>query len=116
MPDVPYRSLGRSGLRVSELVGLRCADVVFGSGAHVRCHGKGRKERCTPLRRDAVAAVRAWLREREGRPEEPLFPSERGHALSRDAVEYLLAKYTAVAEKRRASMKRKRRTNLALTF
>jgi site-specific recombinase XerD len=98
----------QTGLRVSELVGLRCEDVVLGSGAHVRCHGKGRKERCTPLRRDAVTAVGAWLRERAGRPEEPLFPSARGHTMSRDTVQYLLTKYTTAAQKRRSSMKRKR--------
>jgi integrase/recombinase XerD len=39
----------QTGLRVSELVGLRCADIVLGSGAHVRCRGKGRKARSTPL-------------------------------------------------------------------
>lgn len=38
----------QSGLRVSELTGLRCADVHLGSGPHVRCMGKGRKERITP--------------------------------------------------------------------
>lgn len=98
----------QTGLRVSELVGLRREDVAFGAGAHVRCRGKGRKDRCTPLRRDAVATLRAWLRERAGRPEEPLFPSERGGSMSRDAVEHLLAKYSAAAQKRCASMKRKR--------
>lgn len=97
----------QTGLRVSELVGLRCDDVVFGSGAHVRCQGKGRKERCTPLRREAVATVRSWLRERFGHPEDPLFPSGRGGAMSRDAVEYLLAKYSAAAQKQCPSLKRK---------
>ena len=97
----------QTGLRVSELVGLRCEDVVFGSGAHVRCLGKGRKERCTPLRRDAVATVRSWLRERSGHAEDPLFPSGRGGAMSRDAVEYLLAKYSAAAQKQCPSLKRK---------
>ena len=97
----------QTGLRVSELVGLRCEDVVFGSGAHVRCLGKGRKERCTPLRRDAVATVRSWLRERSGHAEDPLFPSGRGGAMSRDAVEYLLAKYSAAAQKHCPSLKRK---------
>jgi len=87
----------QTGLRVSELVGLCCQDVVLGTGAHVRCTGKGRKERCTPLRNDAVAALRAWLRERHGQPTEPLFPSARGQPLSRDGVEYLLAKHAAVA-------------------
>jgi site-specific recombinase XerD len=98
----------QTGLRVSELIGLRCDDVVLGSGAHVRCRGKGRKERCTPLRRDAVATVRLWVRERAGRPEEPLFPSGRGGTMSRDAIEYLLAKYTAAAQKRCPSLENKR--------
>jgi site-specific recombinase XerD len=98
----------QTGLRVSELVGLRRDDVVLGSGAHVRCLGKGRKERCTPLRRDAIAALRGWLRESAGRPEDPLLPSGRGGAMSRDAVEYLLAKYTAAAHKQCPSLKKKR--------
>ena len=97
----------QTGLRVSELVSLRWDDVVLVSGAHVRCCGKGRKERCTPLRRDALATVRCWLRERLGRPEDPLFPSERGGAMSRDAVEYLLAKHTTTAQKRCPSLERK---------
>jgi site-specific recombinase XerD len=98
----------QTGLRVSELVGLCCQDVVFGTGAHVRCTGKGRKERCTPLRKDAVAALRAWLRERHGQPAEPLFPNARGHPLSRDGVEYLLAKHAAVARIHCPSMRGKR--------
>ena len=98
----------QTGLRVSELIGLRCGDIAFGTGAHVRCHGKGRKERCTPLRPDAVATVRPWLRERAGRPDEPLFPSARGGAMSRDSVEYLLAKYAAAARTRCPSLERKR--------
>ena len=86
-----------TGLRVSELVGLRCQDVVLGSGAHVRCFGKGRKERVTPLTAPTVAVLRAWLQERHGEPSEPLFPVSRGGPLSRDAVERLLAKYCATA-------------------
>ena len=68
----------QTGLRASELTGLRCEDVQLGTGAHVRCHGKGRKERCTPLRKDAAAALRAWLRERGGEPRDPVFPNQRG--------------------------------------
>lgn len=98
----------QTGLRVSELVSLRCQDVVFGPGAHVHCTGKGRKERCTPLRKDAVAALRAWLRERRGQPTEPLLPNARGHPLSRDGVEYLLAKHAAVARTRCPSLRGKR--------
>ncbi len=98
----------QSGLRVSELVGLRCQDIVLGSGAHVRCQGKGRKERCTPLRKDAVTVLRAWLRERNGRPADPLFPTVRSGQLSRDAVEDLLAKHMRTASLRCASLKHKR--------
>ena len=98
----------QSGLRVSELVGLRCQDIVLGSGAHVRCQGKGRKERCTPLRKDAVTVLRAWLRGRNGRPADPLFPTVRGGQLSRDAVEDLLAKHVRAASLRCASLKHKR--------
>lgn len=86
-----------TGLRVSELLGLRCQDVQLGPGAHVRCFGKGRKERVTPLTASTVAVLRAWLQERRGEPAEPLFPSRRGGRLSRDAVERLLTKYSARA-------------------
>ena len=84
----------QTGLRVSELIGLNCQDVVLGTGAHVRCLGKGRKQRCTPLRPETAKVLDAWLRERHGLPENPVFPSIRGGRLSRDAVERLIAKYT----------------------
>jgi integrase/recombinase XerD len=98
----------QTGLRVSELIGLRCQDVHLGAGAYVHCLGKRRKERCTPLRKEAVVALRAWLRERNGAPADVLFPSARGHSLSRDGVEYLLAKHAAVARIRCPSLKSKR--------
>lgn len=98
----------QTGLRVSELIGLRCQDVVLGTGAHVRCEGKGRKQRCTPLRGDVLALLKTWLRERQGQAHDPLFPSLRGGCLSRDAVEQLVTKYAAVASKRCPSMTRKK--------
>jgi site-specific recombinase XerD len=100
----------QTGLRVSELIGLRCQDIVLGTGAHVRCEGKGRKERCTPLRREVVAVVKAWARERKGRTQDVLFPSLRGGPLSRDAVEDLVAKHAAVAQNRCTTMRGKRVT------
>ena len=39
----------QTGLRVSELTGLNCNDVTLGTGANVRCEGKGRKQRAVPL-------------------------------------------------------------------
>src|SRR5204863_5267659 len=100
----------QTGLRVSELTGLNCQDVVLGTGAHVCCLGKGRKLRCTPLRPETARIVGAWLRERHGRPEDPVFPSIRGSKLSRDAIEYLLTKYAHLAARSCPSLKRKKVT------
>lgn len=100
----------QTGLRVSEIIELRGQDVVLGTGAHVRCQGKGRKDRCTPLRREVVEHLKAWLREREGQPQDPLFPSLRAGPLSRDAVEQLVAKHAAIAQKSCPSLQTKRLT------
>jgi mono/diheme cytochrome c family protein len=83
----------QTGLRVSELIGLRCQDVVLGTGAHVTCVGKGRKQRATTLSEEAAAMLGSWLQERNGLPQEPVFPSSRGGPLSRDAIERLVAKH-----------------------
>ena len=98
----------QTGLRVSELTGLRCEHAVLGRGAHVRCHGKGRKERCTPLSRQVVSVLRAWVHEYQGTPSDALFPSLRGDSLSRDAVERLVTKYVLIARERCPSLKGKR--------
>ena len=87
----------QTGLRVSELTALRRRDVTLGTGAHVRCLGKGRKLRCTPLRSDVTAILDAWLRECAPQPDEPVFPSSRGSHMSTDAVERLVAKHVAIA-------------------
>ncbi|PYS54025.1 MAG: integrase [Acidobacteria bacterium] len=93
----------QTGLRVSELIGLNCQDVVLGTGAHVRCFGKGRKQRCTPLRPETAKTLDAWLRERHGLPGDPLFPSIRGDRLSRDAVERRITKYTHLVRAKASS-------------
>jgi integrase/recombinase XerD len=87
----------QTGLRASELIGLRRADVHLGAGAHVRCLGKGRKLRITPLTSGIVAVMRGWLAERAGQTEEPVFPTQTGKVLSRDAPEHRLAKYVEIA-------------------
>ena len=88
---------GQTGLRVSELTGIKIRDIHLGRGPHVRCHCKGRKDRITPLTSHTVTALRAWLTERRGAPDDPLFPSRRGTPLSTDAVERLVAKHAATA-------------------
>jgi integrase len=70
----------QTGLRVSELTGLTTGDVHLGPGAHVRCHGKGRKDRATPLTRQTTTVLRAWLAERGGGPGDPLFPTGQAAA------------------------------------
>jgi site-specific recombinase XerD len=97
----------RTGLRVSELTGLRLKDCVFGTGAHVRCHGKGRKERCTPLDRSTASALREWSAATDRDPEGFVFLSQRGGRLSRDAVEHLVAKHARSAARRCPSLRRK---------
>lgn len=97
-----------TGLRVGELTALRCEHLVLGHGAHVRCYGKGRKERCTPLNRQVTRVLRAWLRERNGAPCDALFPSLRGSPLSADAVQRLVTKYATLAREQCRSLKGKR--------
>jgi integrase/recombinase XerD len=87
----------QTGLRASELIGLRCADVHLAAGAHVSCKGKGRKQRITPLTSGLVTTLRVWLAERAGLPGTPLFVTCSGKALSRDALEHRLAKYVQMA-------------------
>jgi integrase/recombinase XerD len=87
----------QTGLRVSELTGLNCGDVQLGTGAHVRCRGKGRKDRITPLRSDTRAVLCAWLNERTGGATDPLFPGPKGGRLSRDAIRRLVKRHIAKA-------------------
>jgi integrase/recombinase XerD len=98
----------QTGLRVSELINLRCRDIELGTGAHISCEGKGRKQRCTPLRRDTVKTIEAWLKERAGGDDDPVFPTIRGDKLSRDAVEHIVRKYAVTASKACASLMGKR--------
>jgi integrase/recombinase XerD len=81
----------QTGLRASELTALMLGDVHLGPGAHVSCVGKGRKQRVTPLSADTVQVLAAWIAERGGQPSDPLFPTRRGTAMSRDALQRLAA-------------------------
>ena len=87
----------QTGLRVSELVALRSADVVLGRGAHLRVLGKGRKERVTPLTNHTVAVLHAWIDECGSTPTDPLFPGPAGCQLGRDAIRKLVVKHASTA-------------------
>lgn len=86
-----------SGLRVSELVALTNATTHLQVGPHLRCHGKGRKERITPLTSEAAAVLKTWTNERQGQPADHVFPSRRGGPLTRDAITSRIARHTATA-------------------
>ena len=88
----------QTGLRLSELTGLTIQDITTTiPGAAVRTTGKGRKERATPLTRQTVAVLLAWLPQAGPAPASPVFPTRRGTRMSADAVQRLVAKHAATA-------------------
>lgn len=103
--------MAQTGLRVSETIGLRWEDTELKAAPHVRCTGKGRKQRCVPISSPVARILHDWGKEREARPQDPLFPKVRdqGH-LSRDAVEYLIKKHVKVAREQCPSLADKRVT------
>lgn len=100
----------QTGLRLSEITGLCRSDVVLGTGAHVRCTGKGRKDRCTPLSKPVVAVLSEWMRNALKVRSPFLFPSSRGGRLSADALQRLVARHVGAAQKTCLSISRKRVT------
>jgi integrase/recombinase XerD len=98
----------QTGLRASELLHLTVSDVHLGTGAHVSCLGKGRKQRITPLTTATVAILRAWLTERAGLATEPLFPTRRGDPLSRDGLQRRLTTHSATAAQTCPTLRGKR--------
>jgi len=87
----------QTGVRVSELTGLHVGDVHLGTGAHIRVLGKGRKKRATTLTAETVKVLRAWIKERQDQPEEPLFPTRQGSPLSRYTVGVIVTKHATAA-------------------
>ena len=100
----------QTGVRVSELTGLRVRDVHLGTGAHCRVTGKGRKKRATTLTGETVAILRAWLKERCGAPADPLFPTRQGRPLSRYTIGVVVSKHAATATASCPSLTAKRVT------
>ncbi|MGD2154905.1 MAG: tyrosine-type recombinase/integrase [Gemmatimonadales bacterium] len=98
----------QTGLRVSELTRLVCEDIALRAGAHVRCVGKGRKQRATPLTTTTAAVLQAWIKERGGQPTDPLFPTRHGAALSRWGVSLLVSRHAHTAARRCPSLATKK--------
>jgi site-specific recombinase XerD len=100
----------QTGLRLSEMTGLKREDVILGAGAHVRVIGKGRKERCTPIAKPTLTVLNAWLREQQRGAGPVLFPSARGERLSVHGVQYMLNKHRVTASRNCPTLKQKRVT------
>jgi site-specific recombinase XerD len=89
----------QTGLRLSEITGLKRGDLVLDAGAHVHVIDKGRKERCIPLAKATRAVLQTWLQEPPRGNTDVVFPSARGQRLSVHGVQYLLNKHRFVAGK-----------------
>jgi integrase/recombinase XerD len=100
----------QTGLRVSELLHLIHGDVHLGTGPHVSCMGKGRKQRITPLTSATVVTLRTWQNEQHGGPTDPLFPTRRGTPLGRDGLQRRLTIYAATATRSCPTLRGKRIT------
>jgi len=86
-----------TGLRVSELTALTRDHIQLGTGPHVICNGKGRKQRITPLTAPVVTVMREWLKELPAGPGQILFPGRTRARLSRDAIERRLTLHAGTA-------------------
>lgn len=79
--------LYNTGARVSEIIGVRVADVVLDGAPCVHLHGKGRKQRSTPLWKTTVQEIRAWLRRNPAlSADAALLPNRNGRAMTRSNV------------------------------
>jgi integrase/recombinase XerD len=96
-----------TGFRASELARLRWEDADLGTGAHLWCHGKGRKQRCVPIDRPTTTVLKAWRRESDPLPADPLLPSRSGGVLSRDAIGHLVSKHVEEASRHCPSLRMK---------
>lgn len=90
-----------SGLRVSELVALKIAEVSLDMGV-VRVFGKGAKERLVPLGEEALDWINRYMGEArpdllKGRQSDAVFVTGRGEAMTRQAFWYLLKRHAATA-------------------
>src|SRR5437879_2389797 len=80
--------LYNTGARVSEVIGVRVADVVLDTAACVHLHGKGRKQRTVPLWKTTVSEISQWLRRNSSlQRDSALLPNRDGHPMTRSNVE-----------------------------
>ena len=99
-----------TGMRLSELLGLKWQDISLNQGADAECLGKGRKYRCIPLSSQATRCLRIWFNELCPLPAAPVFPTIHGLRMSADSFQYLVKKYAKEAGKQCSSLKLKKVT------
>jgi site-specific recombinase XerD len=97
-----------TGVRVSELVGLRLDDLTLQPQPCLKVRGKGRRERILPLSNETMRAVRAWLKVRDGAGVPELFLNARGQPLTRSGFEYVLRKHVDRLKTKRPTLESKR--------
>ncbi len=100
--------LYNSGARVSELAGLRIADLLLDRASALHLHGKGRKERVVPLWKPTAKQLRAWLPRIDRSPDAPVFPNRAGTPLSRSGIEQRLRVAVTTAARRCPSLAARR--------
>lgn len=105
---IMFATLYNTGARVSELIGMRIADLALAPAAVIRIRGKGRKERCVPLWRRTARQLRDWLQHLPHSPEQVLFPNRAGGALTRTSVAERLKLAAAAAAERYPELARQR--------
>ena len=76
--------LYNTGARVSKIIKIRVGDVILDGAAFVHLHGKGRKERSTPLWKSTVQEIRGWLRQNPGLvTDSAMLPNRSGNTMTR---------------------------------
>jgi len=97
-----------AGLRVSELVGIRLAELAFHPHPSIRVRGKGRRERDLPLWKETAMVVRAWLAVRGDKGAPELFLNSVGEPMTRSGFAYVLDKHVQTARRNTPSLSAKR--------
>lgn len=100
--------LYNTGARVSEIISVKVKDVVIDDSGYVHLHGKGRKQRSTPLWKSTVQEIRAWLKLNPMLNEDTaLVPNREGHAMTRFNVTQRLKIAVANAAKTNSSLSKR---------
>ena len=101
--------LYNTGARVSEIIGVQVGDVVLDGAPCVHLHGKGRKQRSTPLWKSTVKEIRGWLRRNPilG-ADSALLPNKMGHAMTRFNVTQRLDIAVARATEMHSSLSKRK--------